>query len=254
MKLTINFEYIFEFFIVVLLFRGFESIELCRQYSIGNLMYNSFYCLDYCCGNCNFRYCCSNETYLIDQNKCTNNIVQLQLEWFTKKAKTANSTITSTRVTTAPKKYQNIVDTCEFANTQPKKCSPNKRFCCGSCQKQYCCNDIQERLNQFECKFLTNYSSLNQDNQANSNSYIYVILTLILVLLLAFACIPFVIFVNKRSKKNNVPNNGLPFQSLVPLSILEQLNSTTISTISDKPKISTTQKEDSPPAYSTIFN
>ena len=46
------------------------------------------------------------------------------------------------------------------------------------------------------------------------NSYIYVILTLILVLLLAFACIPFVIFVNKRSKKNNIPNNGLPFQSL----------------------------------------
>lgn len=125
MKLTINFEYIFEFFIVVLLFRGktlhlkntnkllynlgFESIELCRQYSIGNLMYNSFYCLDYCCGNCNFRYCCSNETYLIDQNKCTNNIVQLQLEWFTKKAKTANSTITSTRVTTAPSNRINLI-------------------------------------------------------------------------------------------------------------------------------------------------
>lgn len=152
-------------------------------------MYNSFYCLDYCCGNCNFRYCCSNETYLVDQNKCKNNLVQIQLDLlkFTSvKTKNVNSTLTTTKMTSSSsnfyllnfkkfslfklyfkEKYSNV-DTCELTNFQPKKCSPSKRFCCGTCQNQYCCNDVQERLNQFECKFMSNYSSMNQDNQANS--------------------------------------------------------------------------------------
>lgn len=90
-------------YVFLFLNSGSESIELCRQYSIGNLMYNSFYCLDYCCGNCNFRYCCSNDTYLVNQNKCKNNVVQLHLDWYkftSKKSKTENLTNITTKATT----------------------------------------------------------------------------------------------------------------------------------------------------------
>ncbi|CAF0708009.1 unnamed protein product, partial [Brachionus calyciflorus] len=233
-----------------------KPLELCRQYSIGNLLYNSFYCLDFCCGNCNFRYCCSNETYLVDQTKCKNNVIQLDLFRTSQIPKTDNSSKISTKATTVQKKNQLFVDTCESVSGSyaAKKCSSNNRYCCGTCQNRYCCDSLKDRLNQFECKVFSNHSNYKNDNQANSNSYLYVILTLILVLLLAFACIPFVIFINKRSKKVNTPNPALPFQSLVPLSILEQLNNTALSAVVEKPKISVTQKEDSPPAYSTIFN
>lgn len=43
---------------------------------IGNLIFNSFYCIDYCCGNCNFRYCCSNETFVVNQDNCFNTILK----------------------------------------------------------------------------------------------------------------------------------------------------------------------------------
>ena len=48
------------------------ALEVCKQYNLGSLMLNSFYCVEYCCGTCNFRYCCSNESLSIDQAKCRN--------------------------------------------------------------------------------------------------------------------------------------------------------------------------------------
>lgn len=51
---------------------GYLNFEVCRDYALGSLIFNSFYCIDYCCGNCNFRYCCSNETLALKQYKCSN--------------------------------------------------------------------------------------------------------------------------------------------------------------------------------------
>lgn len=70
-------------------------------------MYNSFYCLDYCCGNCNFRYCCSNETFLIDQSKCNNNVIQLDLFRTNQIQKVENFTKTSIKFTTTPSMHYN---------------------------------------------------------------------------------------------------------------------------------------------------
>lgn len=51
---------------------GYLNFEVCKDYALGSLIFNSFYCIDYCCGNCNFRYCCSNETLSLKQYKCSN--------------------------------------------------------------------------------------------------------------------------------------------------------------------------------------
>lgn len=51
-----------------------SSLQICKDYSMGALVYNSFYCIDYCCGSCTFRYCCSNETLIVSQEKCHNTL------------------------------------------------------------------------------------------------------------------------------------------------------------------------------------
>ena len=51
------------------------SLEICKDYAVGTMVYSSFYCVDYCCGSCNFRYCCSNETLVVvGQEKCSNTL------------------------------------------------------------------------------------------------------------------------------------------------------------------------------------
>ena len=59
---------------------GVDCLDYCREYGIASLAFNSFYCPDFCCGNCNFRYCCSNESFYLDQNKCTNTLDQQPIQ------------------------------------------------------------------------------------------------------------------------------------------------------------------------------
>lgn len=78
-------------------------------------------CPIYCCGDCDSRYCCTNQSKRVDpgQSQC--------------------------------------IDTCQsytnFANqtVAARKCSPKEPFCCGNCRYRSCCKDPGDRIYQNDC-------------------------------------------------------------------------------------------------------
>jgi hypothetical protein len=67
------------FKIIFFRFKVNSAIDICRQYTLGSLVFNSFYCIDFCCGTCNFRYCCSNQSLIILQEKCLNTLNSIEV-------------------------------------------------------------------------------------------------------------------------------------------------------------------------------
>ena len=146
------------------------------------MAFNSFYCIDYCCGTCNFRYCCSNETFALDQDLCTNTINQQPLQIVSTKpvqpATLSLSSMSSNRgniflrglffgfevhfsekiLMVASVDSEPSRDTCETFTDQQglvipsRKCPINARFCCGTCQNRVCCSLARNRLYQSDCK------------------------------------------------------------------------------------------------------
>lgn len=260
------------------------SLEMCQQYTLGDLPFNSFYCMDYCCGNCNFRYCCSNETLLFDQKRCDNNLIES-----TESVAFLNRTIgTSLLTSKKPSKLTTkLIDSREKLvagellvsnETKPvatsetceafqdlygysislKKCPLFARYCCGRCMNRYCCELVKERLNQKECRSTSPSSSVTTTSIGNTSttfSYVYVILILGLVIILAFTCVPFFIFINKRSSRNRQQNNLTAIQNLTPLSVIGPTTQSTAS-LNSLPKLTINpSNDDLPPAYSTLkFN
>lgn len=228
------------------------SIELCEQYDYNYQLNTSFYCLKYCCGSCNFNYCCSSESYSVDYLHCR------ELAAFRKQtpyAKIKPEALSKNRTNGIEYSGDIYIEACgAFRNShglmlQPKRCPRTSKLCCGSCDNRYCCNSTMSRLNQFECKLATEPPA---STTTNSYSAIFVLLILGLILMLAFLCIPFVIFINKRSKK---PDNSLmQFQNLRPSNQL-RTELPILDTVLDDPKVDYKEENLPPPPYASLhFN
>lgn len=83
-----------------------------------------FFCPVYCCGYCDQRYCCDDETKRISQ---------LSFGMCVDVCHVKNATSSS---------KQKVVE---------RPCPLDKPFCCGSCQKRECCGTLGLRLDQDDC-------------------------------------------------------------------------------------------------------
>jgi hypothetical protein len=97
-----------------------NSGELCENYTVNGFVYQEKYCGFYCCGFCDYRYCCDNSMHRLEnQPSC-------------KPPENCSSYYAS---------YGSVQKGSECGDL----------FCCGSCTKRYCCNTAQKRLNQSTC-------------------------------------------------------------------------------------------------------
>ena len=102
--------------------------EKCESYTYNGIVYQEQYCGVYCCGVCNYRYCCQNSEYrLKNQTSC----------------KPSESCLA----------YYDSYGSLQ----KEKNCSD--LFCCGSCTKRYCCLSAENWLDQSKC---SNYETTKQ--------------------------------------------------------------------------------------------
>lgn len=94
-----------------------SSGEICEGYTNNGLVYQQKYCGVYCCGFCDYRYCCEYSMYRLEnQESC--------------------------------KPPENC---SSYYGSVQKENDCGDLFCCGSCKNRYCCNVAHNRLNQSKC-------------------------------------------------------------------------------------------------------
>lgn len=221
--------------------KGTLSIELCEVYGRNNSLISSFYCLEYCCGTCNFNYCCRNESYSIDPEYCRNSTKQLSFR--TTSTIKPKPTIKPIVYNEACGPYTNVYGTV----IQPQRCSGDQRYCCGDCNKRHCCNSTINRLNQYNCRMIKE-SAATSPKKFNSQTYLYVILSLGGVLMLGLLCVPFIIFINRR-RLSKMDRNIMQFRNLTPVNYIQQ---DIPMQVYEEPKVILHEDNQPPPAYSSL--
>ena len=99
----------------------------------------------FCCGTCDNRFCCDQQSQRLDQTLCIDLDICLSYSY-------ANGSIVNPKICGRP----------PFPAL----------YCCGSCNNRFCCNNFNEKLNQNECKYYIQSTQTSKTSQAPNLSYI----------------------------------------------------------------------------------
>lgn len=141
----------FRFIIFIILLSLLQNIansfDICLSYKFNNTqVIPDRTCTDnsqYCCGDCDFKFCCNNITIRFNQTNCKNTLI---------------NQIKPTDISTSPTKSPQANEVCQpYKITHlnrpfwipEQKC--NGSYCCGNCDNRYCCDDFSIKLDQSIC-------------------------------------------------------------------------------------------------------
>lgn len=102
---------------------------------------------NFCCGNCNSRYCCLKFSEQLNQSKCFDRCVY-----------TENGNLTF--------------------------CTSKAPYCCGSCNNRTCCAEKNNRLDQGKCTNQIKTTTVYKNSSIEKNSWLYYALVLFFVVVI----------------------------------------------------------------------
>lgn len=117
-----------------------RSSEVCEAHNFYSLYYPAQNCTTYCCGTCDYRYCCSFYEYRLDQAGC--------------------------------QAVSNCLAYVDYYGYYwpPQSCD---YFCCGECDGRYCCSTPSNMIDQTQCAPIPRTTTPKIQYSSSPNMYIY---------------------------------------------------------------------------------